>query len=118
MIPTWGKNAWQSLSDTALRRLQADKLRLYLRDVVVPFSAHYRELFEKNRIDPNSIRSLDDLRRIPFTSKNDLLGNVRDFVLTPDRKRLTRRPSTIVKALLLGRDRVARGFEREFRPIR
>ena len=116
MIQTWGKDAWQSLPESALRRLQATKLRRYLRDVVVPFSPHYRELFAKNKIDPDSIRTLDDLRRIPFTSKADLLGTVREFVLTPDRKQLARRPSTILRALVMGRDRVARGFEREFRP--
>lgn len=117
MIQTWEKNAWQSLPENALRRLQAGKLRSYLRDVVVPFSQHYRELFAKNKIDPDSIRTLDDLRRIPFTNKTDLLGTVREFVLAPDSKKLPRRPSTIAKALLLGRERVTNGFEREFRPI-
>src|SRR5438105_9650433 len=116
MIQNWGKDAWQSLPENALRRLQAGKLRRYLRDIVVPFSPHYRALFAENKIDPDSIRTLDDLRRIPFTNKADLLGTVREFVLAPDSKMLSRRPSTIAKALLLGRDRVTRGFEREFRP--
>lgn len=111
------KNTWQSLPETVLRRLQGAKLHSYLRDVVVPFSPHYRELFERNKISVDSIRTLDDLRRIPFTSKADLLGTVREFVITPDRKKLARRPSTIVRAILRGRSHVEQGFEREFRPI-
>ena len=42
---------------------------------------------------------------------------VRDFVLIPDRGVLSRRPSSIVGALLRGRAAVAADFEREFRPI-
>jgi phenylacetate-coenzyme A ligase PaaK-like adenylate-forming protein len=35
----------------------------------------------------------------------------------PDRRALSRRPSTIAKALLRGKAAVAEGFEREFRPL-
>lgn len=53
-----------------LRDLQLNRLR----DVVgrvgqVPF---YREVFAREKITPESLRSLDDLRRIPFTTKEDL----------------------------------------------
>jgi phenylacetate-CoA ligase len=117
MIQTWGKDTWQSLHKDTIERLQAEKLRRYLRNVVAPFSAHYGELFRENNFDPDSIRSLADLRRIPFTSKADLLDNMRDFLVLPDRKELARRPSTIVKALLLGSKAVAHALDREFRPL-
>jgi phenylacetate-coenzyme A ligase PaaK-like adenylate-forming protein len=103
--------------------LQAEKLRRYLRDVVLPFSAHYRELFRKAGIRPDSIRGLEDLEMVPFTSKMDLLNTpdhpqrVKDFVLVPDPKALAHRPSTIWRALTRGQAEVKRGFEAEYRPI-
>ena len=63
---------WSRLPSETLRRLQAEKLRRYLRDVVVPFSAHYRELFQQHGLKADDIRTLEDLERIPFSSKMDL----------------------------------------------
>jgi len=107
----------------SLREWQLARLRTYLRDTVLPFSAHYGRMFEKEGLRPEMLRTPDDLRRIPFTSKNDFLPGsegsdpVRDFVLVPDRAVLARRPSSIFRALLHGRAAVAEGFEREFRPL-
>ena len=107
----------------ALREWQLARLRTYLRDTVLPFSAHYRRLLAKARLDPARLRSPDDLRRIPFTTKLDFLPGhegadpVRDFVLVPDRAVLARRWSSMAQALLRGRAAVAGGFEREFRPL-
>ena len=123
MNPTLLKTKWQQLPETEIRRLQAAKLHRYLRDVVLPFSAHYRELFRERGLSADSIRSLEDLARIPFTSKSDLLNTpdhpekIRDFVLIPDQKILMHRPSTILRALTLGREKVKEDFEQEFRPI-
>ncbi|PYI80012.1 MAG: phenylacetate--CoA ligase, partial [Verrucomicrobia bacterium] len=47
-------------------------MRRYLQRVVWPFSAFYRELFDKANLNPDSIRTLEDLQRLPFTSKADL----------------------------------------------
>jgi len=60
---------WQHLSKEAVLQLQADKLRRYLRDTVVPFSAYYREVFRQHGLRADSIRSVEDLEQIPFTSK-------------------------------------------------
>lgn len=117
------EHRWQSLDKKELQQLQADTLRCYLRNVVIPCSWHYRKLFKAHGIDPSDIRSLDDLRRIPFTTKEDLLATpqepdkMRDFLLVPDRKMLMKKPSVIAKALLFGRDGITRRLEREFRPI-
>lgn len=107
----------------SLRSWQLARLRSYLRDTVLPFSKHYGRMFEKERLDPGMLRSVDDLRRIPFTTKGDFLPGsdgsdpVRDFVLVPDRAVLSRRPSTILRALFRGKSAVTEGFEREFRPL-
>jgi len=98
-------------------------LHRYLRDVVVPFSAHYRQVFEKHGLRVDSIRSVEDLEQIPFTSKADLVNTPnnpqrsRDFLVIPDQQILSRRPSTILRALTRGRECVKREFEVEYRPI-
>ncbi|PAW86379.1 MAG: phenylacetate--CoA ligase [Pedosphaera sp. Tous-C6FEB] len=114
---------WQRLPEATVRTLQAERLHRWLRDTVLPFSAHYRELFRQLKLTAEDFRSLDDLRRLPFTSKADLLNTpdnpqkARDFLLIPDRNVLSRRPSTILRALVHGRKAVADGFENEYRPI-
>jgi len=114
---------WNALPEKVVRELQAEKLRHYLRTTVLPFSSHYRELFRDNHLTADSFRTLDDLQKLPLTSKADLLNTpenpkrIREFILTPDPKQLARRPSTILQAMLHGRSAVARRFEREFRPV-
>jgi phenylacetate-CoA ligase len=115
--------AWDHLPRQKVRALQAAKLRRYLRDVVVPFSAHYRELFHQHGLSADAFRSLEHLESIPFSSKLDLVNTpehpqrARDYVLIPEQDILARRASTIWKAALRGRARVRRDFEREFRPV-
>ena len=117
------RERWQQLPERVVRQLQAEQLRRYLRTVVLPFSAYYREQFRQLGIDGDSIHTLDDLQRLPFTTKADLLNTAthsqkaREFVVIPDEQVLARRPSTVLRALLRGRDRVKKDFESEFRPI-
>ena len=114
---------WEQLPRDAVRQLQAEKLRRYLRDVVVPFSAHYRAMFQSRGLSSDSFRSIRDLDQLPFTSKIDLVNTperpqrTKDFVLIPDQQVLTRRASTVFQAILHGRETVKRRFEVEYRPI-
>ncbi|MBI3850839.1 MAG: AMP-binding protein [Verrucomicrobia bacterium] len=123
MNPSLLKTKWSQLPEKVIRRLQAEKLRQYVGHTVLPFSAHYKELFARERLTAESIRSLEDLERLPFTSKTDLLNTpenpqrAKDFVLIPDQQVLARRPSTILGALLHGRERMKQAFESEFRPV-
>ena len=117
------QNPWPQLAEAATRTMQAEKLRRYLRDVVLPFSPYYRELFRSLGLRAADFRSTDDLRRLPFSSKPDLLptsekpARFKEFVLTPDPRELARRPQTVMRALLHGRQQVARELSDEFRPI-
>ena len=109
-----------SIHEKALREEQLHRLRLYLRDTVVPFSPYYREKFAQTGFRPEQLRTLDDLRRIPFSHKRDLLSDadaVKRFVITPDRDILSRRPSTLWGALRHGKAAMQERFEQEFRPI-
>jgi phenylacetate-coenzyme A ligase PaaK-like adenylate-forming protein len=93
-------------------RRQGDSLRRYLEKSVIPFSKHYAGLGR----ELSCVRSVEDLRHIPFTTKKDVQENPRDFILIPDRDILSSRPSTILQALTRGRKAVEDSFEHEFRP--
>jgi len=59
----------EALEAIQLRRLQETLSRVY---ATVPF---YRDNFDSAGIQPKDIKSLDDLKRIPFTTKQDLRDN-------------------------------------------
>jgi phenylacetate-CoA ligase len=61
--------ARDSLAALQLESLQAVLARTYLH---VPF---YRKSFDGGRVDPDDVRSLDDLRRLPFTTREALQAN-------------------------------------------
>jgi phenylacetate-coenzyme A ligase PaaK-like adenylate-forming protein len=94
-----------------------------LRTVVLPFSPYYRTLFKKHQLDSESFQTVEDLRRLPFTTKTDLLNTgtqpqrFKEFIVVPDPKVLARRPQTILRAVVNGREQVKRDCEAEFRPI-
>ncbi len=59
----------EELEQLQLERLQSTLSRVYMN---VPF---YRKKFDETGIDPDDFRSLTDLRKLPFTTKNDLREN-------------------------------------------
>ncbi len=59
----------EELSQLQLERLQSTIHRVYRN---VPF---YRRVFDKNGIDPDGFGSLEDISKIPFTTKADLREN-------------------------------------------
>jgi len=59
----------EALESIQLRRLQATLSRVY---ATVPF---YREKFQAAGITPGDIKSIEDLKRLPFTAKQDLRDN-------------------------------------------
>ncbi|MCA8952921.1 MAG: AMP-binding protein [Planctomycetes bacterium] len=110
------------------RALQDHLLQRYVREYVYPFSPFYRRLFDEHGVRPGQIRSVDDLRRLPLTSKRDLLATDDDpqrfkkFILQPD-------PASIKAAWPLGKKLpllwqkwthgagvVRRAIQREFSP--
>lgn len=113
---------WDSLDRTTVRALQGRQLHRYLRDCVLPFSVHYQRVFAEKKLSADDIRSVEDLRKIPFSSKQDILPtpeNPRrtfEFALIPDKQVLAKRWSVIARALLRGRARVQDELDREWRP--
>jgi phenylacetate-coenzyme A ligase PaaK-like adenylate-forming protein len=78
------------LSSRQLRNLQSHKLQQFINIYLYPFSPHYRKLFDSHKLDPRQIKTVADLKHIPFTSKKDFISQgsrndkFRDFVLQPD----------------------------------
>jgi len=116
------KVQWQHLDRDSMIAWQGRCLHRYLKDCVLPFSLQYQRVFKERGLTANDIQTVADLRKLPFTSKEDLLPtpeNPRrtlDFVLKPDPKILSRRPSVILRALLHGREHVRAELDREWRP--
>lgn len=56
-----------------LEKLQVERLRKTVE--IAMNSPYYSQVFKENNITPESIKSLEDLQRFPFTTKDDLRGH-------------------------------------------
>ncbi len=81
------------VQDKELHYRSKEEIRLFqearLRETiayVADRSAFYRRLFEEHQIDPASIRTLEDLKRLPLTSKEDLQLHGEEFVCVGKRE--------------------------------
>ena len=119
--PTRPWSDWQAERNARLHR--------HINEQLYPYSPFYRRLFDANKIDPKSIRTVDDLRRIPFTTKTDIAptgDNATrhlDLVLQPDLEKIRRfAPKTklidlALTRLLRGADAAARKVRGEYGPL-
>ncbi|HLF19126.1 MAG TPA: AMP-binding protein [Candidatus Omnitrophota bacterium] len=116
----------KNLNKSQITELQNKKLRDFIRHYVYPFSPHYRKIFDDNKIDPESIKTADDLRRVPFISKKDFLENetkFRDCVLQPDAQKIkkfwnaSRLTKFIFERTFKGKEYVEHKLGFEFRPV-
>jgi phenylacetate-coenzyme A ligase PaaK-like adenylate-forming protein len=88
---------------------QERALRRFVSEELYPFSAHYRRVFDQAGVRPRDIRTVADLRRLPFTTKQDLLAaqsskdSKLDLVLIPKPQTIKEHwPFTRKLALVLG----------------
>ena len=122
---------WKYISRLPARKqkaLQNARLAHWVQRYLYPFHAHYRELFDAHGIKPEQIKTVDDLRRVPLSTKQDLLPTaedpqrVRRFILQPDpdsiRKYwpLSRKLPLLLQKWLRGADHVRSQLRREFFP--
>lgn len=114
---------WDRLTRDEIKKAQGIVLQEYLNDQVAPFSGFYGKLWKEHGVKIGKVRSIEDLQQLPFTSKKNLTATddgqspAKEFVLQPDEKILSKRRSTIIKAILKGKKRVKEDFEKEYRPI-
>ncbi|MBI2943892.1 MAG: AMP-binding protein [Candidatus Wallbacteria bacterium] len=123
---------WQRLQHARKSELQAirdEQLHRFVNEHLYPFSANYRKLFQKNKLDPKKLRRVSDMRHVPFSTKESLLATPEepqkslDFVLKPD-PALIRKYWPTSKKLKLAFDRILHGEKfiqdklgLEYRPI-
>ena len=70
------------LSYIKIQELQEQKLKESLQ-YLKAHSRFYQKMFEENGIDISDVKSLEDLQRIPITTKDDLFLNNDDFICVP-----------------------------------
>ncbi len=124
-------NPWDnitSLSYSEIKDLQNKQLHHFINTHVYPFSPYYRKVFDDNKINPNDIRTVNDLKRIPFSSKLDLVTKdnplkYRDFILAPDKEKIAKHwpkeklLGLAFKSMLKGQGYVQDKLAKEYRPV-
>jgi phenylacetate-coenzyme A ligase PaaK-like adenylate-forming protein len=111
-----------------IRRRQNQQLQRFISQYLYPFSPHYQKVFRTQKITPRSIRTIEDLQRIPFCSKQDFIDphnpqKFREFILQPDVQTirrfwpLGRQVFLKTLGLLKGQDVLNDRLSKEFRPI-
>ncbi|HDS29779.1 MAG TPA: phenylacetate--CoA ligase family protein [Firmicutes bacterium] len=98
---------WDRIEWKEARERQGAILHRFLKEQVIPFSPYYRELLKKEGLTADDIRSISDLRKIPFTRKDDITpkpdepGRPRQFILQPDPETYSKEIGFAKKAGLL-----------------
>jgi len=116
-----------TLSYSQIKDLQNKRLHSFINTHVYPFSPYYHKLFDEKKILPGQIRTKEDLKRIPFICKSDLIGKdnpqkFKDFILQPDKEKINRywpKSSLLIRAaesFLQGR-RLEDELAKEYRPV-
>ena len=84
----WNKEI-ETMPRTKMRELQLERLKYIVHYCYdnVPF---YKKRFDENGIDPDCIKSLEDIKRIPPTTKADLRDNYPFGMFAVPRKKIVR----------------------------
>lgn len=117
-----------SLSYSDIRDLQNKQLNYFINTHVYPFSPHYRNVFDQNKINPKHIRKIDDLKHIPFSSKHDLVTQenplkYKDFILQPDQEKIRqywpkdKLMELALTAMIKGKGYITDELAKEYRPV-
>jgi phenylacetate-CoA ligase len=73
MTPHYWQEEIETMSRADLEKMQAERLRHTL--VRAANAPYYGSLFKEKGISPDGIRSVEDVRNLPFTTKDDLRNN-------------------------------------------
>jgi len=123
----WGR--FSRLSFQEIRSVQNKKLRHFINTYLYPFSPHYRQLFDRNKINPKNIRTVEDLSALPFTSKTDFITTenksekFKEFILQPDQEKIkefwpkSKLLSLAWAKLTRGDEHVTDRLTKEYKPV-
>ena len=93
----------QYLKPEKIKQFQNKLLRKFVREQL-PYHPFYRDLFKKNKISFSDIKTTDDLKKLPFTTKEDVAPTEKqpkkfqDFILQPN-KELIKQYATLNKKI-------------------
>ncbi|MDR2680472.1 MAG: phenylacetate--CoA ligase [Tannerella sp.] len=73
MASSYWQEELETISAGDLQKLQLKRLRETITQA--SNSPYYKKVFEENAISAENIKSLDDLKQLPFTTKDDLRSN-------------------------------------------
>ncbi|MBF0490426.1 MAG: AMP-binding protein [Candidatus Omnitrophica bacterium] len=124
-------NPWNNISSLSYKQIkeyQNHQLNSFINTHVYPFSSHYRQVFDDHKINPKHIKTIADLKHLPFTSKLDLMTKenpqkFRDFVLAPDQNKIrqfwpkTKLLQMALQSTFRGKESVLDALGKEYRPI-
>ncbi|MBI3027742.1 AMP-binding protein [Candidatus Woesearchaeota archaeon] len=85
----------QYLKPEKIKQLQNKILRNFIKNQI-PYSPFYHKLFKKNNIKFYNIKTTDDLKKLPFTTKADIAPTYKhkkrflDFVLQPNKNLISK----------------------------
>jgi len=74
---------FQGISPEEQLELSFERLKGYVQTKIAGYHPYYRQLFRSQNIDPMSIKTYEDFRRIPLTRKEHIVENLSDFTLAP-----------------------------------
>ena len=84
---------YETMPQEQLRELQGERLKAQIRHVYANVP-HYRRLMDEKGVTPDDIRSVDDLKKLPFISKADLRECYPDGMLAIPKSECVRIQST------------------------
>lgn len=119
---------WDRLDKGAIRSIQERTLKDFLQNQVVRFSPYYSKLHKEGKFQVERIRTIDDLKHLPFTNKSDMVPTMenpskpRDFILQPNPDTISneitlKRKLSLVKRRILNGDSFKSQLLEEYLPI-
>lgn len=87
MVVYWNKDQ-ETMDREALAGFQLERLQWTLQQAGK--SPHYKKIFADRKIEPGEIRHLEDIRQLPFTTKEDLRAQFPYGLLSVDLKEVVR----------------------------
>ncbi|MBI4649962.1 phenylacetate--CoA ligase family protein [Candidatus Desantisbacteria bacterium] len=120
---------WDKMKKDDILKLQGNRLHHFLNTMIYPYSPYYRDLFQKNKISPEKIKMVEDLKNIPFTTKVDIAPTLEDpqkyksIILQPNADNIrkyapvSKKIELLIKKIIKGEDAVKLELTKEFMPI-
>ncbi|MBU7025691.1 MAG: AMP-binding protein [Theionarchaea archaeon] len=112
----------ETMDVSTMKSMQERKLRNMVR-LAYHHSPFYRLMFKEHKLSPLDIKSFDDLKKIPFTKKENLIEQPKDFILQPTEVSLkkTLPTSTKLRAVfydkLMSMKKVTSELKEEYKPV-